>query len=1396
MSGAWNPRRSALPRLTLAFAMACALSVAWPVVSASGSPITSSANIPHSGISPGGVNMATGELILVLRPDLQLAGPMPLVFGRRYASMLAREGLAAGHMGPNWLGTYDFQLLFAGNNVDVITNEGQDVRFQPVPGGSWSLVSPTDHAYALGSVGTGFQFTDPVARRSYLFDAATGRLMQILDEHGNALTLSYVGGQLSQVSDGLGRALAFGYDPLGFLSSVSDGTRSVSFAYAGGVLTGATDAAGHPWSYAYDAAAGFPGLLTAVTEPLGNAPVLQGYDALGRVATQTDAANGAAAYAFDTPLGNTFTDPLGNTWKYLHDTQNRLVTLLDPGSLPWSFAYDALGRLSSVTRPLSDATTFDYDPASGYPSAVGFADGTSIHWSYSPHAAGGATFFDLAGTLYPDLSSSSCVRDAAGNLTDLTDRGGFHWQATYNERGQILTSTNPATGGNSLTYDPMGRVASSSDPAGNLTSYGYDELSRLVQVTHADLSTRSYAYDALDRLTGVTDERGKIWSFVHDADGRLTTETDPLTHAIQYTYDAVDRMTQVTDPLGHSTLYAYDAGGRLSSVTDRTSRVVTFTHDAWGNLTGSSDAANATWGRAYDSDLRLTSASDPLGHAILLGHDFRDRVTHVTDPVSTEFDYAYDAMGRLQTATAPLGHSLTFNHDARGLLTSALNATSETQFARTPLGEVGQVTDPNLNPWLRGHDTQGRLSNTVDPLGRTSGYAYDSRDRLAHMDLPVGSLDLNHDVASRLLGATFSTGPALAFAYDDANRLTSASGASFTYDEADRMTSSNGLGFAYDHEGRITAETYGPGKVVSYSYDDRGLLSQVSDWLSGVTTFTYDAAHRLTGITRPNGTSATYAYDAADRHINFVEKQPGPVQTPIASIAITRDALGQIASIQRSAPVLPSVGSAGTTNFAYDAASQVTGLTWDGLGRLTGDGTRSFVWDGASRLTHYTAGTESPTFTYDAFGSLLSRTQGAASEQYVWNYANGSHTLDVVVQGGLQARHYVHTPAGLLLYSIAGNARHYYHYDENGNTMFLTNDAGAVVANYIYSPTGEVSGSGASLGNLFTLGAAGGALQLGSSGVFAAGGGIYDSRFARVVSGGATASGAMGFIGPMHGNSDVTGGSELGGQDLAMSGLAEVYGQDALVSTGPALFPPPSRKYVGELWLAWAGTSFHELGHSSKLNHGGASGGDADAEASAPCTWCLPANHVSTMKYNYGLGDPEEDAGGGSTTFGRKVDFSAPCPTCGAGISGISELRGNDIAVTLGGSEFAGAGDMLPGNWETPGPTQQNSRNRVPIDGNCDGVLVTGSNELCPWCKPLENRPARTAATRWAYRAGSILNRPAFGPKKGLFYHYVAQGHGTHSGSSGLGVGRLHFNEIELHGSGDTSSALCLWCPR
>jgi YD repeat-containing protein len=1075
---------------------------------ASATVVTSAGNIPYSGISPGGVNMATGELILVMRPDLAIDGPFPVVFRRYYASMLAREGLASGHLGPNWLGTYDWSLSVTTPMVNVITNRGQRIQFQQNPVGGYDLVQPTDQKYQLAFVGGMWRLTDPLRRRIYFFDGTSHLLAQIFDEHGNSQSLIYTGGRLTQVSDGLGRTLQFSYEPTtGLLSLVSDGARSVQFFYTGGVLTGAMDAAGQTWTYAYIQPGPSQGLLTGITEPLGNTPFTQQYDPLGRVMSQTDAQGHISTYTFDLPSGSVFSDGLGNPWTYQHDTLNRLMTRTDPMGGPTSFAYDPLGRPSMVMRPLDDMTTFDYDPASGYTSRMGFADGTAANSTYGSHIVAGATLFDLSTVGYADGTMESYGRDAAGNLNDFMDRGGFHWQGTYNTRGQVLTATNPAGGVTTFTYDPQGRPATETDNARNTTTFFYDPLSRLTETSWPDATHQDYAYNNLDELTSFTDERGKLWSYAYDVDGRPMTETDPLMEASGLIYDDMDRVTQDVDALGHARIYAYDPAGRLQSITDRTGRTTSYQYDTVGRLSGIQDPAGGTTSYFYDGNSRVQSVQDALGHSSSFGYDAMDRVLHMTDPVGTGFDYGYDTMGRILTASAPLGRTEQFGYDPRGLLTSYFDVTSETDLSRTSLGEVQQLTDPNRNGWPAAYDPQGRPTSAADPLTRATTYEYDPLSRPIHIGRPDGSArQITYDPAGRVTGESYTDGTSFTYSYDDANRLTGATGASFAYDAAGRMISSNGFGMTYDNEGRITSETLAPGKVVSYSYNSRGLLSQMQDWLGGTTSFDYDAAQRLTGITRANGTTATYAYDNADRLINSVESQPGPISTPLSSISITRDALGQPTSIDRHQPLMPAVTSPGTTGFAYDPASQVEGFSYDPLGRLVGDGSRSFQWDGASRLTHYVAGADSPRFTYDAFGSALSQTQGGnPAVQQAWNYGRGYPTNDDMQVNLPPSRtsFNVRAPSGVLLYSIDGSngARSFYHYDENGNTSFLTNDAGSVVTEYSYSPVGGVTGLGQTASNPFTYNAAAGALQLGSSGLFREGGRIYDATNTAVISG-------------------------------------------------------------------------------------------------------------------------------------------------------------------------------------------------------------------------------------------------------------------------------------------------------
>jgi len=1183
-------------------------------------PITSAANLPFSVHSPGGVNMATGELILVLEPDLDLGGPMPLRFGRYYASFLAREGVTSGPLGPNWLGTYDVHLSITGSNATFVTNRGEAIRFTQNPVGNWDLTSPTYANFKLDIVGGKWRITDPIEGNLYFFDGTTWLLTLIQDGHGTTLGLVYGVGSnlLSQVSDGLGRQLNFSYDAGGHLTQVSDGLRYVSYAYTGGLLTGMTDAAGHPWTYAYQAPPEPDfGALVAVTEPLGNTPMTQSYDGFGRVVSQLDALSHLASYSYDLPTGNMFTDPLGESWHYQHDALGRLTGITDPAGGPSSYSYDSQGRLASMSRPLGDVTSFVYDGGSGFLSTLTLGDGSAFHFTYSSHLFGSAKFWDLASETFADGAIESYARDGLGNLTNLTDRGGFHWTATYNSRGQVLTSTNPAGGVTTNTYDFAARLATRRDNAGNTAAYGYDGLGRLTQVTWPGGATRSYAYDNLDRLTLLTDERGKPWGETYDANGRPLSKTDPLGETTNYAYDGLDRRIQITDPLGHTRSEAYDPDGRLDHETDRSGRVTHYQYDGLNRLIGIQDPAGGADQFGYDANDRMTSEQDPLGHSTGYSYDALDRVTHMTDPVGAGFDYSYDAMGRLLSETGPLGHSHTFGYDPRGLLTSFVNGTSETDFPRTPLGEISQLTDPNHDAWPYAYDAQGRMTSSADPLGRTNTYAYDGRDRVAHVGRADGTVQqIDYDGVGNVTMQSFAD-TVFTYAYDDANRLLTTNGASFMYDAAGRIVNSNGFQSTRDGEGRVLSEMFAPGKAVNYSYDSRGLLSQVQDWMSGTTSFSYDAARRLTGVTRANGTTGTYAYDNAGRVISKVEVGPGPIG--ISSISITRDALGRATTIGRGQPLMPTAGTPPIGDFSYDAASQVNGVGHDPLGRTTSDGARTLVWDPASRLQHYTASTESPTFTADAFGSMQNSTAGTQTAQRAWNYGHtvpGVDDMEVDLPHRLQ--YFVRTQGGHLLYSVddATGARSFYHYDEQGNTSFLTDDAGALVAKYAYGPFGGVTTEpGGPLrpmpDNPFMFGASQGMMALGSSGLWAMGPLIYDDRTLRTISGNTT-----------------------------RSGMAEIFGNDAIVTIGD-----PNVFALNQKQLSQSGTFMHELGHNLNLFHGGA-GSPPPPRGVALAVPPWPWNKFASF-------------GPCATAAGVLQD---PLPR----MSGVSEMMGNDAIVAIG----------------------------------------------------------------------------------------------------------------------------------
>lgn len=469
------------------------------------------------------------------------------------------------------------------------------------------------------------------------------------------------------------------------------------------------------------------------------------------------------------------------------------------------------------------------------------------------------------------------------------------------------------------------------------------------------------------------------------------------------------------------------------------------------------------------------------------------RIIQTTSPLGNVSSVTYDAMGRIKAVQNPLGQTTTRSYDARGLLSGiSLPGGITASYTRNKLELITSISDPAGNNWQRAYDSQGRRTSTTDPLGNTISYQYNKRNRISVVNFPAGTLNLSYDGVGNITRKLYSDGTDLNYTFDAMDRLTGAEGITLGYNANGRITGSNGLTISQDAVGRI-ATIILSGKTITYTYDSRNLLTQVADWLGGTTTFTYDAAGRLIGITRPNGVATNYSYDS-ENHIT------GIAEGSIADIVLIRDGIGQITAATRNVPLEPTL-TASTENLSYDAASQVSTYTYDAMGRLTNDNKRTYTWDLVSRMTGYTEDANTVTFTYDGPGYRLSRTEGGATRSYVWNYALGLPSVSVAREGGNDLRYFIHTPAGALLYSIdaVGNARQFYHFDEKGNTIAVTDDSGAVIGSYAYTPYGKLTASTGSLDNPFTWQGMYGVMDEGN-GLFYMRARYYDSVTGRFIS--------------------------------------------------------------------------------------------------------------------------------------------------------------------------------------------------------------------------------------------------------------------------------------------------------
>jgi len=1024
----------------------------------------------------GEVNLFTGERLVDARALLDLGGPLPLGLAVRYASGRVRDGQGASSLGDGWNHSYDFWLFAAGNETRIALSSGRTLRFAE-SGGSYTLLGPLEIPYQLVADGTDHVLVHPWKQVRFRFNAA-GQPVAIFDRNGNTLTLTYDGELLSQASDGLGRTLTFGYDVNHFLAQVSDGTRTVSFSVnAQRQLTQGTDAEGNVTGFAYsNAVADTPSLLTAITYADGSAPYTLGYSATGRVTSRTAApvvsggTGGAVSFAL-AGSAVTVTDEAGEVWSFTFDAEGNLLSEVDPNGDTTTYSYDAQGRPTGLVDAEGRSWSIGYEATAGWVSLVTRPDAATRTLTFATATDGlGVVDVDASGINDYDGSTQTFARDAAGNITSVTDAAGQTWTSSYNARGQLLTATTPTGTTASFAYAADGTLASWTDTAGNVTAVTSDALGRPIQLDHPDITTSQASFDATDAVTGLTDSLGQSIQIARDPLGRSTQVTDRALETWQRTFNAMGLVTSLRDPLLTGPDFSYDARELPSSVADATLQTTTLGHEPAGRVDTVTDPGGGSWSASYNGVGFPVSTSDPLGQTRTFESDVLNRTVGTQSPLGHAWARSLDAMGRTTRLTGPRGRTWTIDRDARGEVQALIAPDgSQVGVTRNASGQITAMTDARGQTWTRSLDAAGRTASTSDPLGNLVTINYDNRNRPSQIDFSGGldSLNPGYDANGQLIQLGFGDGgpgfpakvPAtLAYTRDANGCLIAGADVTLARDNARRITESNGITLARDAAGRILSVTFGPGQTVHYSYDARGLLASVTDWTnpSPALTITSDETGRRTLLEYANGITTTLSHDADGLLANLVHAGPGA--SVLASVVLTRGQDGRVTTATRTASALDPAAPLGTVDVAWDAASRPASIggaavTHDARLRRTSEGSRSYTWNPDNTLAGYTEGAETVSITSDGFFNPIQIAKDGVVSDLTWIYGTEPPALGRIQTGSTTDTIVSDPQTGLVLYRIHSDfGRLYNHYNENGDTWMITESAGVPVSIYAYTP--------------------------------------------------------------------------------------------------------------------------------------------------------------------------------------------------------------------------------------------------------------------------------------------------------------------------------------------------------
>ena len=650
--------------------------------------------------------------------------------------------------------------------------------------------------------------------------------------------------------------------------------------------------------------------------------------------------------------------------KYEYDSNGNVTKITDIDGRVTSYAYNSNNDVTSITMPGGGQYSYSYDSNRLLTETV---SATGVHTSYGYDSYGNSTSATISGDGNKVIRSDTTYT-SDGNMTASVTAGDRNTVTYANDTDRsLVNSVTDANGvATGYSYDSMRRLlATACGDAAVTNSYTDDLLSTLTHTnTSGKTTTYSFIYGAADLQTAVNiGSRNLVSNAYNSGTWTLSSQTYGNGDYWKYFYDNMDtltsRFTNCSDNEGIGFYYTYNGKGKLVRIEMKSVTI------ADGAVTGGTLLSSENY--LYDGSDRLIRVVETDGDNVVL-HDFswtydaKDNVTALTESIggkSFSYTYAYD-------------------DDSR-----------PTSFG---YGDVTkQVT----------YDGHGRSSGTTVKNGsRTvlgTGYAYRDVDS-TYTTTQVKSVTNSYGGKT----ANFN------YTYDANGNILSVSGA-------------QAVTYEYDNLGQLVWEkNAAAGKAWNYTYDNGGnILSR--------TEYTCSSSGTVSG----SGTATSYTYGDAEW---------GDLLTAYNGEEITYDGIGNPLSYrgwtmswQGGRQLASMTKGSDTLSFAYNESGLRTSKTVNGV-------THNYVWHG-SKLAADITDAYALYFHYDSSGEVIgfTRTVNGADTEYFYVKNLQGDILKVITATGTEAATYTYDAWGRVLTSTGDLAdinplryRGYYYDTETG----------------------------------------------------------------------------------------------------------------------------------------------------------------------------------------------------------------------------------------------------------------------------------------------------------------------------------------------------------------------------